>query len=81
MVVKKINRINLLELNQITIRCQHCGASVTVNADSLNYKLPACTACMEQYGNAAEDIINSISKAVFLAGRQKEFSVEFDVEE
>lgn len=82
MVVKKINRINLLELKQITIRCQRCGASVTLNSEAANYKLAFCPECRAQYSADAEDVTRLLSKAFYLAGKNREeFAVEFDVEE
>jgi len=82
MVVKKINRINLLELKQITIRCQRCGSSVTLNSESADHRIIACPACRAQYSVDAEDIARLLSKAVYLAGKNREgFAVEFDVEE
>lgn len=82
MVVKKINRINLLELKQITLRCQSCGASITLNSQATDHRITACPACRIQYSFDAEDIARLISKAYYLAEKNQEgFVIEFDVEE
>ena len=82
MVVKKINRISLLELKQITVRCKQCGASVTLNSEAANYTLSFCPECHAQYNADAEDIAGMLSKAIYLAGKNQEgFVIEFDIEE
>jgi len=59
MVPKKINRINMQELKQITIRCQRCNVSTTVGSEAGSYTILVCPACRAQYSEDAENILFS----------------------
>lgn len=82
MVPVKLVRLSLLEITQVTVRCQKCGFGVIADLQDGKLAMTRCPSCGTAFGEDVEDVFYRLRDAFLTAkaGREK-FRVEFDVME
>lgn len=82
MVSMKINRVNLLELATVNVRCARCGFGLILDLESSKFGMARCPSCSADFGRDAEEAYYRARDALLAAkagaGR---FSIEFDIPE
>lgn len=82
MAAIKLNRFSLGELGRFTIRCNNCGAGISVGTKAERYNIYGCPECMQRFGEMANDLAYAINRVFAKAEQIKDvFTIEFDVEE
>ena len=71
MVALKINRINLLELGQVTVMCQKCGFGVIVDVKKGRLVITQCPSCKLNFGDSAETMFHNFVNSYLEAERGK----------
>jgi Zn finger protein HypA/HybF involved in hydrogenase expression len=81
MTAMKINRFSLSEIENVTIRCNECGAGHILKLDRDAFRGGVCPSCGKDFGKISRDIFHSLREAAFGLGMTKDFDVEFDIKE
>jgi len=82
MVSMKINRIDLLEVSHVTIRCRKCGCGLILDVEQAGSVARRCPSCGADFGSNAEECFRRLQDAHFAAkAAGDKFKIEFDTEE
>jgi len=79
MVAMKLNRVNLLELQQMNLACSGCGSSVNVDIAKVKKRLISCPVCGASFSDNAVEAMALLQKAYSLATAGEEKGISFDV--
>lgn len=67
MVAMKVNRINLLEVNQISIRSRKCGSGPILDMEQAGSVARRCPSCGFDFGSNVEECFRRLHDAHFEA--------------
>ncbi len=82
MVPVRLARLNILEITQVTVRCQKCGFGVIVDLAGGKLAMTRCPSCGTAFGEDVEEVFYRLREAFLTARASREkFRVEFDVVE
>ncbi|HHV62111.1 MAG TPA: hypothetical protein GXX51_05675 [Firmicutes bacterium] len=82
MVAMKINRVDFLEVAQVTIRCRKCGSGLILDIEQAGSVARRCPSCGFDFGGNVEECFRRLQDAHFAAKATSDrFKVEFDITE
>lgn len=82
MVALRVNRIDLLEIDRVTIKCLKCGCGSILDLERACSVPRRCPSCGTDLGDNVEECFRRFQDAHFAAKTAGDrFKIEFDIEE